>query len=158
METNDEAEHLERFNGLNRTMQYGNACGVQKREQGQKFKSHYVVWKHHFSEPLIINTFLFKSHYVVWKLFISILTKHNCFTFKSHYVVWKQHNLLKLSGAIYCLNRTMQYGNFSSFVVSSSEKGMFKSHYVVWKLFAHVSEYLTSISLNRTMQYGNSLC
>ena len=99
-------------NSLNRTMQYGNQAG---RVIGTpilfEFKSYYVVWKLFFILFLFIFLALFKSYYVVWKLILFFL-------------------FISIS---LCLNRTMQYGNYSE---------------VLWS-------YSIRVGLNRTMQYGN---
>ena len=119
---------------LNRTMQYGNSV-IQFRIHRLygMFKSYYVVWKPFPSNPMI-SVASFKSYYVVWKL-------HSY-----HLIIC----FVRLG-----LNRTMQYGNFSCSVYSSSCCRWFKSYYVVWKLKKQ-SEVVGSISgLNRTMQYGN---
>ena len=98
--------------GLNRTMQYGNYSGILKKKNiGSGFKSYYVVWKR---PPFCAITFC-----ATW--------------FKSYYVVWKLYFILCYIYILYCLNRTMQYGN---------------PHLSLVRL--QVVE-----CLNRTMQYGN---
>ena len=53
-----------------------------------------------------------------------------------------------------CLNRTMQYGNFARQNFCRL-KISFKSYYVVWKQARGVDIFQGNICLNRTMQYGN---
>ena len=55
----------------------------------------------------------------------------------------------------FCLNRTMQYGNYELSKIEDENPDVFKSYYVVWKLiFLRMTQRL-SRCLNRTMQYGN---
>ena len=75
----------------------------------------------------------FKSYYVVWKpLFLGNMRKFRL-EFKSYYVVWKLFHRSKKPSNATCLNRTMQYGNFSIFLF----------------------DFFVYFGLNRTMQYGN---
>ena len=121
---------------LNRTMQYGNMVSSTKCVStiGQ-FKSYYVVWKRHEKSANHCDWSLFKSYYVVWKLqfprrkkkqrqkFKSyyVVWKPICVysssstssSFKSYYVVWKQTFGLCMFELLNCLNRTMQYGNYT---------------------------------------------
>ena len=53
-----------------------------------------------------------------------------------------------------CLNRTMQYGNDLYKLNFFNSMMQFKSYYVVWKLFER-KQFLAGCRLNRTMQYGN---
>ena len=81
-----------RFLGLNRTMQYGNEkMGTNKPRKRRRFKSYYVVWKPVRHQRLYFFCGRFKSYYVVWK------------------PVWLEKHTVRKQ----CLNRTMQYGNFS---------------------------------------------
>ena len=54
-----------------------------------------------------------------------------------------------------CLNRTMQYGNFSMLLSVDKAFNLFKSYYVVWKRVYGDRHFNTQNGLNRTMQYGN---
>ena len=123
------------------------------------------------------SSFQFKSYYVVWKLASFISGVNAAFSFKSYYVVWKLIVTQCRKKTVFCLNRTMQYGNsnltatiffdillFKSYYVVWKQKHLFntftpskrfKSYYVVWKLNRGSFEISVSFSLNRTMQYGN---
>ncbi len=142
--------------GLNRTMQYGNFLNLLHiHPPPTGFKSHYVVWKHikhtsYFSCYICLNRTMqygnashpsknsllsvtFKSHYVVWKHSLLALDMDEDMEFKSHYVVWKLTSQIVCGKCVYCLNRTMQYGNFLD----------------------HNEDVQNQVGLNRTMQYGN---
>ena len=97
--------------------------------------------------------------------------------FKSYYVVWKPQHEIENFGILFCLNRTMQYGNNTARMTEYKATKWFKSYYVVWKLHTidnkkiahakfksyyvvwklHAGRLLPIVvgGLNRTMQYGN---
>ena len=77
---------------------------------------------------------MFKSYYVVWKLPCNLNNFTPSEKFKSYYVVWKPRGNDEICGKIFCLNRTMQYGNCHFTILITPHFIMFKSYYVVWKL------------------------
>ena len=101
--------------GLNRTMQYGNFfLRYTYVFSSDLFKSYYVVWKQISGEFVFSTIEKFKSYYVVWKLPIKQPLILRFEQFKSYYVVWKRQKTISFSICVYCLNRTMQYGNKNS--------------------------------------------
>ena len=86
-----------------------------------------------FFEDILYTHIWFKSYYVVWKPINRGSFEISVSLFKSYYVVWKLTGQRCENVRDCCLNRTMQYGNRSSFASCNC---------------------LTP-SLNRTMQYGN---
>ena len=106
-----------------------------------------------------------------------LMTLHLLLSFKSYYVVWKRSYVLNPILPIFCLNRTMQYGNsevktacellterlnrtmqygnFSAGLYHLLFSLPFKSYYVVWKQVNILRIRYFFPCLNRTMQYGN---
>ena len=77
----------------------------------KQFKSYYVVWKPYEVTEAKDGKYQFKSYYVVWKPYEVTEAKDGKYQFKSYYVVWKPRGNDEICGKIFCLNRTMQYGN-----------------------------------------------
>ena len=75
--------------------------------------------------------------------------------FKSYYVVWKRHSFRTVFRGAFCLNRTMQYGNFKKQVMWSGRYQRLNRTMQYGNKFEAGKKEKYKKCLNRTMQYGN---
>ena len=100
---------------LNRTMQYGNGASVGAVLTQEKSLNRTMQYGNFHSEKAALTCCPgFKSYYVVWKprVYMHVWLVQNMF--KSYYVVWKRYACGGCFSVSFGLNRTMQYGNFST--------------------------------------------
>ena len=98
---------------------------------------------------------MFKSYYVVWKQYISKNRNVNIFCLNRTMQYGNRLSEKKKNSGKIRLNRTMQYGNFLRKCIIYFLHNLFKSYYVVWKLMKLIGVVFYIGCLNRTMQYGN---